>query len=156
AGAPTWTRSCSRSSRTGYRSTSSRRTPWPPTELELAQRAGLPGPEDAHVDCGGDRRGHLGEGRRGAVRPARAPPRRVRPPVNRDRDVRADQLESLDSPHRVEMAGRQARSPAGDGEEGDVDVAELSHPLEEVGVAREVDGSCAGDDVADGECLAGA
>ncbi len=66
----------------------------------VVERARLPGPQDAYVHGRDDRRGELGERHGRRVVAQRRPPGRVRPPVDRDREVRLDQLERLDGAAR--------------------------------------------------------
>ena len=68
-----------------------------------------------------------------------------------DRDARAQPDERLGGRRRVEVALRQARAPAPDRQQREVEaaVADLAHAGEQVGVAREEDGAAAGDVVAE-------
>ncbi len=75
--------------------------------------------------------------------------REVRAPVDRDDETGLDAGDGLRGPLRIEVATAQPGPPPPDRNEPDVDRPELAHPVEEVGVAGEVDGLRALDDVAD-------
>ena len=66
-----------------------------------------------------------------------------------DRGARLDQLERLHRPRRVEVPGGKPRAPAGHWQEGDVDLAQIAHLREQVGVAGEVHGPAPADHIAD-------
>src|SRR5262245_16154495 len=77
-------------------------------------------------------------GRRRLV--TRQPHARVRAPVDRHGDARTQQLERLRRTQRVQVPGRKPRAPAADRQQSDIEARrELAHPVEEIGVAREVD-----------------
>ena len=73
-----------------------------------------------------------------------------RSPVDRDRDARPQPPDRFSCARRIEMPRRQAPAPARNRYERDVEpVRDRAHPVEEIGVAREVDGARAGDDEAE-------
>ena len=114
----------------------------------------LPGAQHAHVR----RRGDLGERSQerirrslqgsGARRVARGGSGSTYPSGSGRRPAGAG-ARPPGRPRRVEMAGAEAGAPAPDRHERDVEPAELGHPLEEIGVAREVRRLRPLDDVAD-------
>ena len=79
-------------------------------------------------------------GVREPVRQAATPVlRRVRAPVDGDHEPGIEQQGGLGRPRRIEVAGPERRSPPPDRQQGEVDVGERTHAVEEVGVAGEVD-----------------
>ena len=73
----------------------------------------------------------------------------VRPPVDRDRNLGRDAPDGLRRRLRIEVAAPPERgAPAPDRNEADVDLPDLVHGVEEVGVPGEVDGARALDDIA--------
>ena len=70
--------------------------------------------------------------------------------MDRNGNPRTEQAERLRCATRVEVSGRQPGSPACDGQERNVEVvADRAHAREEIGVAREVGGRGARDEITD-------
>ena len=72
--------------------------------------------------------------------------RQVRRPVDRDHDARPQQRDGARRRARVEVPGAERAAPAPDRHQRDIERRQLRHPVEQVGVAREVDARAALDD----------
>ena len=74
----------------------------------------------------------------------------ISPPVDRNGNPRTEQAERLRCATWVEVSGRQPRSPACDRQQRNVQVVgDRAHAREEIGVAREVGGRGARDEISD-------
>ena len=121
-------------------------------DLTPGEREALPGRQDAHGDVRRVSRDEIGEPARGLGR-VRAPPHPragERAPVDRHRDARPQQRGGPRRALGVHVPRPDARPPAPDREQRDVEIAEkAAHAVEHVGVAEERDAGAALDHVGD-------
>ena len=118
----------------------------------LGQVEGFAGGENSDLDFGGEAGGEAAEvfgraeGRVGAL-----VDRAEGAPVDRDRQLRVQEARCFGGSGGVEVAGAELRAPAGDRDQGGVEAfaPDLRNPVEEVGVAGEVDAAGAGDNEAE-------
>ncbi len=111
----------------------------PPGCREDERATGFHGDEPLSTSRGGEL---LVESTQRVTQPARSAPtqahRAVGPPVDRHHQARLHELGRPHRPRRVEVAFADGRPPPSDREQGEIDVLQLDHLREEVGVPREV------------------